>query len=110
MSQNALKNAAAQREAGELEAAVETLSDAVLAEPGAVVLWRGLAELLLAMNQPADAVQCLERALHLAPGDPEILNDLGFAHLTNQTPEFGLKFLEQAAKAAPDHIVTLGNL
>ncbi len=56
------------------------------------------------------AVECYERALAVAPGDPQVLNNLGYSlYLDNQFVA-ALRLLTHAARQAPGAPVVLGNL
>ncbi|MDQ2067544.1 sulfotransferase [Xinfangfangia sp. CPCC 101601] len=105
-----MKKAAELRQAGELEAAAEQLSEAAISDPTNVIIWRGLGEVLLELERPSEAILCFERVLAGKPNDASALNDLGFAHLANQSFEFGLPFLQQAVELEAGNVIFLGNL
>lgn len=92
-----LKEMARRREA--LEAVEEVLRVNPTSAPGQVVKGK----LLIAWEQNEEGFACLERALRLAPDDPEVLFALGVAHYVANHDELARGFFERAI-AVGDHL------
>ena len=69
------------RRIGEPEAAAAEFRRLVERSPGDAGHWIGLGGALLEAARPRDALDAFERARALAPDDPEVLTELGVAHV-----------------------------
>ena len=91
-------------------AASEQAYRALLGTPQAADGWHGLGLIAGARGQYAQAADDFSRAAKLAPTDPRILGDLGYARLRAGDPAGARVPLGQAAELAPDNPKVLANL
>lgn len=84
-------------------AASEQAYRALLGTPQAADGWHGLGLIAGARGQYAQAADDFSRAAKLAPTDPRILGDLGYARLRAGDPAGARVPLGQAAELAPDN-------
>ena len=70
----------------------------------------GLGQSLLGQQKTRLAVQALKRANDLTPNNPDILHELGWAHLQNGQPNEAVQYLEKSFKIKPNSPRTRKNL
>lgn len=78
--------------------------------PGSVAANAALAELLLQRRNYPAAIACFDLCVAAEPKNAEYLNNLGYAHILNNTQEFGLPHLLKAAKLDPKNWRILANV
>ena len=83
--------------------ALASLRRAVELQPGSARAWRELGATLLILNQDADGMAALRRALAINPDDASILGALGRAYFVNHA-QFGeaVKWYRRAVERNPD--------
>jgi Flp pilus assembly protein TadD len=106
----ALARATALHRAGRLDEAEPLYRELAKARPDDPAISAGLGELLLEQKRFPEAIGFLEVPTRAKKPSADALNNLGYAHFLNGTYEFGLPFLEQAAKLQPDNWRVLINL
>lgn len=104
-----LLQADALRATGQLPAA-RTLYVALANGPQAAAAWHGLGLIAVHEGDPAQAEQCLARAVTLEPLNTDYLGDLGFARLRAGQREEAREPLARAAELAPDKIQANANM
>lgn len=80
-AQGGLDDGAVHHNARELAGEVSAYQAAVRANPDSADAWAGLGRTLLLLGRPGDAAACLDKALHLAPGDTGIQTSLARSYL-----------------------------
>lgn len=104
-----LLQADALRATGQL-AAARSLYVALANGPQAAAAWHGLGLIAVHEGDPAQAEQCLARAVALEPLNTDYLGDLGFARLRAGQREQAREPLARAAELAPDKIQANANM
>ena len=65
--------------------------------------WTQLGNLFFDTNRFKDAIEAYERSLSLAPGNPNVLTDLGVMYRRNGDPQQAVKAFDRAIAADPVH-------
>lgn len=107
--QVSIMRADALRQTGQTEAA-EQAYKSLLSTARADQGWHGLGLIAGARGEFGPAAENLARAAKLAPANPQILGDLGYARLRSGDSAGARVPLGQAAELAPDNPKTLANL
>ncbi|MDQ3135398.1 MAG: tetratricopeptide repeat protein, partial [Acidobacteriota bacterium] len=97
-------------ELGLVEQAIAELSVAAIASPNLIEANNLLGLAYDRAGRHAEALASYERALSLAPGDAETLNNLGYSFYLNNQPQAALPLLKQAARRAPQNAGIAQNL
>jgi len=64
--------------------------------------WIQLGNLFFDSHRFADAIEAYEKSLALAPGNPNVLTDLGVMHRRNKSPEKAIAAFDRAIAVNPD--------
>ncbi len=86
------------------EEAVEFFKGFVEADPSDVEAWYKLAVAYLGAGRLDEGLVSAERAVDLAPQDPELLDLLGGISSLKNDDEGALEYFERAIEARPDHV------
>ena len=92
---------------GRLEQALEAFDKAVQLRPDAVMLWNNRGNVLLALERPADALQCFQQILTLDPHHWESINKIALLLHHLGRFEEALKYFDLCNQRRPDHALTL---
>lgn len=93
------------------EAQSEIVLQRIIAQyPDFVPAYSDLAKLYMAIGQLDDAMQTLDTALELAPGDPVLLNNKGVCELFKEDYAAALAQFRRAAQSAPREDRYQGNI
>ncbi|MCG8635136.1 MAG: tetratricopeptide repeat protein [Desulfobacterales bacterium] len=65
--------------------------------------WVQLGNLFFDTNRYTDSIEAYNRSLELAPGNPNVLTDLGVMYRRNKAPEKAVEAFDRAIAAAPTH-------
>ena len=96
-------------QSGQMGEAYRLMAAAVTINGQAPDAWTNLANVLHALKRDGEALDCLDKALALKPGDAEILRLRGNALLSLQRAEEALASFDAALARAPRHGETLLN-
>ena len=88
---------------GKDEQALTALNTSVDRYPDYLPAYCGLAELHVRQRRLGDAMAALEKARHLAPEDPVIMNNIGMVYMLQGQYESSLDAFAQAAGKAPEN-------
>lgn len=70
--------------------------------PDNVEAWTQLGNLFFDSGRFADAIEAYEKSLSLAPGNPNVLTDLGVMYRRNKDPKKAIETFDKAIAAQPD--------
>jgi tetratricopeptide (TPR) repeat protein len=87
---------------GRLDEALSWLARTLRTQPRDMQALRLRGRLLLARDQPAEAIVDLRTAVHDAPGSPELVGLLAQAHRANGEPQLARDALADAVRFQPD--------
>ncbi len=82
---------------------IPALEAQVTATPNDSATWVHLANAYFDVDQPEKAIKAYNKALKLAPGNPDVLTDLGVMYRRNKQPDEALLAFDRAIKASPNH-------
>ncbi len=75
----------------------------VVTTPNDPEAWIHLANAYFDSDNPAKAIKAYVKALELAPGNADVLTDLGVMYRRNKQPDQALLIFNKAIEAAPEH-------
>jgi len=87
--------------AGDSAAAIAAYQRTVAADEKAVAAYNNLALVLQGADRLAEALAAAQQAYSLAPGNPQIMDTLGWLYVLNGKPRRGVALLEKATSAGP---------
>jgi tetratricopeptide (TPR) repeat protein len=93
--------------ARELAGEASAYQAAVKANPESADAWAGLGRTLLLLGRPGDAAVCLNKALHLAPGDTGIQTSLARSYLDAGNIGAAIALLEAGTEPSNAEVVRL---
>ncbi len=95
---------------GRSDDAIEHIRAAIARSGRDPAFHHNLGNILLNLDRPAEAVNCYDRALALAPDSVETLYNLGNAHQQLGQPQRALAYFERALRLRPEIIELYNNL
>lgn len=72
--------------------------------------WRGLADTLLALNDPGQAQSIVVKAIKKFPDSAGLRNTMGVTCTRNKRPEVALRYFQESVKLNPGNLEALTNL
>ncbi len=90
-----------QKVSDESVARISKLEDFLKENPDNVEAWTQLGNLFYDTDRFEDAILAYERSLALAPGDPNVMTDMGVMYRKNKNPEKAIQIFDQVIAANP---------
>ena len=95
---------------GDPQASVGHLRNSLAIDARQSDVWCTLSTVLLQLGEWAEALECTERALRLAPADPRVLNARGNALMASSRAEEALASFRAACELQPNYAKGFNNL
>jgi cytochrome c-type biogenesis protein CcmH/NrfG len=77
--------------------------------PGSAVAWTNLGNAYFDSDRYPEAIKAYEKSLGIAPGNPNILTDLGIMYRRVDQPNKAIELFDQAMNADPTHEMSIFN-
>jgi len=89
--------------------AIEALREKTRTAPRSAAAWTALGNAYFDAAQYTAAIEAYTRSLQIAPGDPDVLTDLGIMYRSIGLPEKAIEQFDTASRADPKHENSLFN-
>lgn len=90
--------------AGQWQEALKIYRAVVEKEPSRVDIWLRIADIEWSLGRTLEAIEALERAVQLSPGDHHLHFRLSQAYSVSNQPKKALAAIEKAVELAPDNV------
>lgn len=99
---NSQQGAGADQAEARLGARILELEEFLKANPDNVQAWTELGNIFFDSHRYKDAIDAYKKSLELAPGDPNVLTDIGVMYRRDKAPEKAIEYFDKAIQARPD--------
>ncbi len=89
--------------AAQMGSRILKLEELLKENPDNAEAWVQLGNLFFDSNRFSDSIEAYERSLELAPGNPNVLTDLGVMYRRNKSPEKAVEAFDRAIAAQSTH-------
>jgi adenylate cyclase len=96
--------------AGELSTALDTIDRALTLNPNSAMAWNARGFVLCFLNQPAPAIEAVQRAMRLSPFDPLayfFASILALAHMSAGGYAEAIEWADRAYSAQPRYVIAI---
>ena len=91
------------------QSALESLRQQAEKDPENAQVWTVLGNAYFDAGMHEEAISAYTRSLRLAPGNPDVLTDLGIMYRRSGDPGKAVEYFDQAIAAAPEHVMSRFN-